>query len=396
MELLQIKSDYKIENTPTTFQRFLLNNSFSHRLIAIKGARGTGKTTILQQFGKRQLLNNKTVLYVALDDLFFTNSNLYDLAEHFVINNGNYLLLDEVHKYPNWSREIKLIYDDFPKLNVVFTSSSILDIYRAESDLSRRAVTHILPELSLREFIELESNIELPTFTLEEILANHKKIATEITKKIKPVFEFNKYIRYGQYPYFTEGIDEYYNRVFNTINLILDVDLRTVENLDYSHIVKLKKLLYAISTSVPFVPNISKLSEKVELSRPFMIKALSLLEKAHLLYQVHKYNKGISHMAKPEKLYLRNTNLVFTIAKQNALTGNLRETFFMNQVSQTHKINIPLKGDFLINDKYTIEIGGKNKTKKQIADINDAFLVLDNIEVGTRNTIPLWLFGFLY
>jgi predicted AAA+ superfamily ATPase len=371
-------------------------DTFKHRLIAIKGARGTGKTTILLQYAKKYLALDNSVLYFAMDDLFFTINTLYSLAEQFVINNGKHLLIDEVHKYPNWSRELKLIYDDFPELQVIFTSSSILNIFQAESDLSRRAVTFELPELSLREFIELESQIKLPVLTLNELLQHHNEIAFEILKKIKPVFEFNKYLKYGQYPYFIESIKDYHQKIMHTLHLILDIDLRAIENLDYNHIVKLKKLLFAIATSVPFTQNISKLSERIEISRPFMIKALSLLEKAHLLNQLHKSNKGISQINKPEKLYLRNTNLIYTLAEENAVTGNLRETFFINQLSYHHKLNLPKNGDFLVDDTYTFEVGGKNKTLKQISTLHNAFIVKDNIETGINQTIPLWMFGFLY
>lgn len=397
MEKLILKSNQKIEQTNFDFQRFLLNeNLLQHRLTAIKGARGTGKTTLLLQIAKKLLPSYNRVLYFAMDDLFFTNNTLYRMAEQFVLNNGKYLLIDEVHKYPNWSREIKLIYDDFPTLQVIFTSSSILNIFKAESDLSRRVVVFELPELSLREFIELESQIKLPVLTLNEILENHQEIAFSILKSIKPVFEFNKYLKYGQYPYFIEGLEYYYQKLMHTIQLIMDVDISSVENLDYHNIVKLKKLLFAVATSVPFTPNISKLSEKIGLSRPFMIKAFELLEKAHLLIQLHQSNKGISQLSKPEKLYLRNTNLIYAIADENADTGNLRETFFLNQLQYKHKISLPAKGDFLIDDTYTFEIGGKNKTRKQLESVANSFVIKDTIETGINQTIPLWMFGFLY
>jgi predicted AAA+ superfamily ATPase len=397
MEKLLLKSNRKIEEIDLTFQRFLISeNIFKHRLIAIKGARGTGKTTLLLQFAKKYLPKDNTVFYFAMDDLFFSKNTLYSLAEQFIINNGKYLLIDEVHKYPNWSRELKLIYDDFPSLQIIFTSSSVLNILKAESDLSRRAISFELPELSLREFIEFESKIKLPVLKLNEILENHQEIAFRFLKKIKPVFEFNKYLKYGQYPYFIEGVEDYYQKVMHTIQLIMDVDISAIENLDYNNIVKLKKLLFAVATSVPFTPNISKLSEKIELSRPFMIKALEILEKAHLLIQLHQSNKGVSQLSKPEKIYLRNTNLIYAIAEENAVIGNLRETFFINQLTHDHKINLPKNGDFLVNDTYTFEVGGKNKTRQQIGAIKDAYLVIDNIETGVNKTIPLWMFGFLY
>lgn len=397
MEKLFIKSNRKIERADLNFQRFLLKeNLFKHRLIAIKGARGTGKTTLLLQYAKKYLPFNNTVLYFAMDDLFFTKNTLYSLAEQFVLNNGKYLLIDEVHKYPEWSRELKLIYDDFPNLQVIFTSSSVLKVYKGESDLSRRAITFELPELSLREFIEMESEIKFPVYTLTEVLKNHQEIAFNINKTIKPVFEFNKYLKYGQYPYFIEGIDDYYAKIMHTVQLILDIDLAATENVDYNHIVKLKKLLFSIATRVPFTPNISKLSDKIEISRPFMIKALELLEKAHLLLQLQQSNKGISQLSKPHKLYLRNTNLIYAIADENSEPGNLRETFFINQMAYKHKITLPKKGDFLVDDKYTFEIGGKNKTRKQIDSISNAFVIKDAIETGINRTIPLWMFGFLY
>jgi len=397
MEKLLLKSNQKINQINMTFQRFLISEDlFKHRLIAIKGARGTGKTTLLLQYAKKYLPTDNSVLYFAMDDLFFTKNTLYSLAEQFILNNGKYLLIDEVHKYPNWSRELKLIYDDFSSIQIIFTFSSILTILQAESDLSRRAISFDLPELSLREFIELESRIKLPVLKLNEILESHQEIAFSILKKIKPVFEFNKYLKYGQYPYFIEGIEEYYQKVMSTIQLIMDVDIVAIENLDYKHIVKLKKLLFAVATSVPFTPNITKLSEKTELSRPFMIKALEILEKAHLIIQLQQSNKGISQLSKPEKLYLRNTNLIYAIADENAITGNLRETFFINQLVYHHKINLPKAGDFLVNDTYTFEIGGKNKTRQQINTVNDAYTVKDNIETGVNQTIPLWIFGFLY
>jgi predicted AAA+ superfamily ATPase len=397
MEKLLLKSNRKISEIDLSFQRFLLNEDlFRHRLIAIKGARGTGKTTLLLQYAKKYLPFDHTVLYFAMDDLFFTKNTLYSLAEQFVLNNGKYLLIDEVHKYPDWSREIKLIYDDFSNLQILFTSSSVLNIYKGESDLSRRALTYELPELSLREFIALESQIKLPVYTLENILENHQQIAFEIIKSIKPVFEFNKYLKYGQYPYFIEGLDTYYAKIMHTIQLILDVDLAATENIDYNHIVKLKKLLFSIATRVPFTPNISKLSLKIELSRPFMIKALELLEKAHLLLQLQQSNKGVSQLSKPEKLYLRNTNILYAIAEENTETGNLRETFFINQLAFKHNITLPKHGDFLVNDTYTFEIGGKNKTRKQIEAVTNSFVVKDAIETGINGTIPLWMFGFMY
>lgn len=397
MEKLFNISRSKIERTSLEFIRFLLQKiNWSNQLISIKGARGVGKTTLLLQYIKLNLPKDDTVLYVSMDDLFFTDNNLIDLANEFVQNGGKYLFLDEVHKYQNWSREIKLIFDNFPELQLVFTSSSILEIYKSESDLSRRAVSYILPEMSFREYIELEKKIEFPTYSLDSILENHIEIAATIHQKIKPIKLFNLYNIYGAYPYFVQGIEDYQQKLINTINLIIEVDILAVKNIDFQQIIKIKKLLFAIATSVPFTPNISKIAEKVGMSRQSLIKALHYLDKARLIHLVNKPTKGITVLNKPDKIYLNNTNIIKTIAASKEQTGNVRETFFLNHLRSVSTVHIAEKGDFLVNNKYTFEIGGKNKDQKQIKEVNNAFVVKDNIEYGTNNVIPLWLFGFLY
>ncbi len=395
MDALYNISKSKITRINTHFNRFLIDNiNWKNQLIAIKGARGVGKTTLLLQYIKLHLPKNDTVLYVSMDELFFMKHSLIGLAEIFVQNGGKHLFLDEVHKYPNWSREIKLIYDRYAELQVVFTSSSVLEIYKAESDLSRRAISYILPEMSLREFIALESNIVLPSYTLDELLKNHQDITSTILDEIKPLQHYNKYIKYGAYPYFKQGIDEYHQILIQTINLIIEVDIMAVENISFLQITKIKKLLFAIATSVPFTPNISKLAAKVELSRQSLVKALHSLEKAHLLILLNKKSKGITALNKPDKLFLNNTNIMEAITA-NHNVGTLRETFFINQTKYNNTVYLAEKGDFIINEN-TFEIGGKNKTQKQIKAIKNSFIVKDSIEFGSTNSIPLWLFGFLY
>jgi len=397
MENLIIESRERINKVSTLFVRYLYNRiNWKNRLIAIKGSRGIGKTTLLLQYLKKELPQDHTVLYVPLDHLYFFSNKLIDLADQFVLNGGKYLFLDEIHKYFGWSRELKLIYDKHTELQIVFTSSSILEIYKGESDLSRRVVSYNLNELSIREFIELESGIKLPSYSLDEILHNHVNISDMIAKEVKPLFEFGKYIKYGAYPFFMEGIEEYGNKLINTINLILENDLPAVHKIDFKLISKLKKLLFAISTSVPFKPNISKLSIKTEVTRPTLILFLNYLEKALLIYQLHAKNIGITAMNKPEKIYLHNTNLLYHLAINNTSVGNIRETFFLNQLSGENQITYSDAADFFVDNKYTFEIGGKNKDKKQIQNLNNAFVVKDNIETGIQNIIPLWLFGFLY
>jgi len=281
-------------------------------------------------------------------------------------------------------------------LHVVFTSSSILNINMGEADLSRRAISYTLDNLSLREYIELNSGIKLNTISFEDILKNHEDIAFEINKKIKPIFEFNNYIKHGTYPFFKEDIALYYEKLINTVNLIIEVDINTFYNPDYVLIYKLKRLLHAIAESSPFTPNISKLSERIGVSRPTLLKTLRYLEKALLITMASKPQKGIGALSKPDKLYLHNTNLIYAFEQQNANVGNIRETFFLNQLLHSQKVNLSTKGDFLVNNKFTFEIGGKSKNKSQIKDVKNAYLVKDNIETGVGNVIPLWLFGLMY
>ncbi|MBN2728005.1 MAG: ATP-binding protein [Bacteroidales bacterium] len=394
MEKLQIKSRRKIKAVSDKYHRYLFNKiNTNSQLISILGARGVGKTTILLQLAK---YSGKEVLYVALDDLFFTENSLYSLAENFSQIGGELLLLDEVHKYPNWSRELKLIYDDLPDLKVIFTSSSVLDIYKGESDLSRRALNYHLKELSFREYLELYHQIKLPLISLDDIINNHTTLSDDLSKYFKPLKYLNAYYESGAYPYYEEDKYEYYQQLNNTINLILDIDLQSIENIEYSNIAKFKRLLYVLATNVPYTPNISKLADKISINRNALVQALHLLNKAELLHIVYKQNKSISTLTKPDKIWLHNTNLAYTISDELPDIGNLRETFFIQHISVGHIVSLPPKGDFYINNKYTFEIGGKNKTQHQIKNLDHAFVVKDNIESGTLNTIPLWLFGLLY
>lgn len=379
-------------------ERYLINKiDWSNRLIGIKGARGSGKTTLLLQYLKFKLPKGAESLYVSLDNLYFLENTLIDLAEEFVLQGGTHLFLDEVHKYPNWSRELKLIYDQFPDLKTVFTSSSMLEIYKGESDLSRRVVSYHLKELSFREFLFFDKGLELPTFKLPELLNNHKDIAREVKAALgTPIKSFTDYLKIGAYPYFLENKDSYSQKLIQTINLILEVDLNAVENMAYEDSLKIKKLLIAIAQSVPFTPNISKLSERLGINRSFLINAIKLLNRADLVMELFKPTKGIGAFTKPQKLYLNNTNLVYVLGNKEAEKGTLRETFFANQMKHLHDIHLAEKGDFLVDRIYTFEIGGKGKSTKQIQGVKNSFVVRDDIEIGGLNIIPLYLFGFLY
>jgi len=329
--------------------------------------------------------------------LYFLENTLISLAREFVQNGGTHLFLDEVHKYPQWSRELKLIYDQFPTLKTIFTSSSMLEIYKGESDLSRRAITYHLKELSFREFILFENGIKLPKVDLSDLLKNHTDIARKVTSLLPtPIRDFKNYLKYGAYPYFLENKESYIQKLNQTINLILEIDLNAIESITYTDGRKIKKLLVAIAQSVPFTPNISKLSQRLEMYRGFLIYAIKILGRADLVLELYKPTKGIGALTKPQKLYLNNTNLIYALGYKNISIGALRETFFANQIKNIYDIHLADKGDFLVDRKYIFEIGGKSKTLKQIRGINNAFVVKDDIEVGSHNIIPLYLFGLLY
>lgn len=397
MENLFKKSIHRINTIDVSFKRFLHNEiSWEYRLIGIKGARGTGKTTLILQYIKQNLEFTNETLFVSLDKFYFTENKLTDLADEFVKNGGKYLFLDEVHKYPTWSQEIKNIYDDFPDLKIVFTGSSVLEIIKADADLSRRAIIYNLPELSLREYLELMYSIKLPIFSLTQICENHLEICNTINNEILPVRKFKEYNKQGAYPFIKETGAYFLQQLETVINLIIEVDLPLHVKIEYSTINKLKKLLFVLSESVPFQPNISKLSDKLNTSRDNLLKYLDLLQKAELIKLLRSNTIGVSYLSKPQKIYFNNNSLMYAVSKDSINIGTIRETFFLNQLSVKHSVTYPPIGDFLIDNKYTFEIGGKNKTRKQIIGIENAYIAADDIEIGFQNKIPIWLFGFLY
>ncbi|PVW15217.1 ATP-binding protein [Marixanthomonas spongiae] len=396
-ELLEIHESL-IHALKNDKRRYLLEKiDWSNRLIAIKGARGSGKTTLLLQRIKYCLPEDNTALYTSLDNLYFLENNVVSLAKEFTLQGGTHLFLDEVHVYPNWSRELKLIYDQFPNLHVVFTSSSMLQIDKGAADLSRRAVRYFLKELSFREFVYLKKGFELPVLTLDELINNHTEIARNVKDRLQsPMVYFKEYLKIGAYPYFLENPNLYQQKLLTVIDLILETDLNVIENIGYTDSRKIKKLLIAISQTVPFVPNVSKLSERLGISRNFLVNSIKILNRAELLQELFSPTKGIGALTKPEKLYLNNTNLVYVLSKNQPSEGTLRETFFANQMKHLYETHLPKKGDFLIEGKYTFEVGGKGKKNDQIKGVPNAFVVSDNMEIGSLNVIPLHLFGLLY
>lgn len=398
MEELFRKYIEKVQRIDTNFVRsFIHDINWNARLIGIKGARGVGKTTLLLQYMKLNYSDNwQESLYVSLDSFSFRGKTLIGLADEFVLNGGKYLFLDEVHKYDNWAQELKNIYDDHAELKVVFTGSSLLEILNSRADLSRRAIVYHMQGLSFREYLEMETSQKFDTFTLEDILTNHIKIANLINSKIKPFRYFESYLKQGYYPFYKEDKDLYEQRLEEVINMMLEIELPLLRGVDIGLVSKIKQVLAIISESVPFTPNVTHLSQKMTVHRTTLMTYLHYLEEVGLTTNLQKEAKGSVKLQKPAKIYLENTNLMFVLSPSNANIGNARETFFANQVGYKNKLNYHEKTDFLVNNVYAFEIGGKDKTNKQIVGIENSFIVADGIEYGYQNKIPLWLFGFLY
>jgi predicted AAA+ superfamily ATPase len=397
MEELYEDFNRLIEATRLDFERYLYSEiDWEDRLISIVGPRGTGKTTLLLQHIKKQFPQRKKALYISLDNIRFTKTELKPTVHEFYTLGGTHIFIDEVHRYPNWAIEIKNLYDSYPDLHIVFTGSSILEIYKSNADLSRRAITYHLHGLSFREFLKLENNYDAPILSLKDVIENHIEIASKICSEIKIIPAFRAYLEYGYYPFFKEGVKRYSMRLRNVVNVILETDLPAVEKIEYASIYKLRKMLMIVSSLVPYTPNISTLSGQLEINRASVMKYFIYLQKAGLVRMLLANQKGMNLMNKPEKLFLDNSNLIHALAPENYNTGNVRETFFVNQLSLKHTISGAKKGDFRIDDRFIFEIGSINKTFKQIKDLPESYIAKDDLETGYGNNIPLWLFGLLY
>jgi predicted AAA+ superfamily ATPase len=396
MDTLFEKSYRKTDGVSLDFVRSIMDDiRWDHRLTCIRGARGVGKTTLLLQYMKRNLPRNSSALYVSLDNIRFSEYRLIELIDDFVKKGGRYLFADEVHKYPNWSQELKNAYDDYPELRIVFTGSSLLEILNARSDLSRRAVVYQMQGLSFREYLNISLHENFPVYSLRDILENHRDIAGEILKRIKPLQYFGRYLESGYYPFTFEMKDLYYSQLEEVVALILEIELPLLRGVDISYIPKLKKLLLAIAESAPFTPNVQKLSEHIGINRTTLVSYLHYLQETHLTKHLYRDSTGMSKLQKPDKIFLENTNLAYALTT-GINTGNLRESFFFNQLEYRYQVEYPEKGDFLVSGKYTFEIGGKGKNNRQIYSLPDAYIAADDIEYGSDNKIPLWMFGFLY
>ncbi len=376
-----------------SYKRYLHNKvDFTQKLIGIIGARGSGKTTFLLQYLKENKLPFSKKLYFSADSISL--DSLFDVAYKFSRSGGKLLIIDEIHKYKNFEIELKKIYDMLD-MQIIFSGSSALKLDHAKGDLSRRAIIYQMKGLSFREFIELKTDIELKAYTLEDILTNHEDIAYEILEKIKPFEYWDEYIKYGYYPFYFENQQTYPIRLKETINTVVEVDIPSIFSIDYDKIINLKKLIELVCLSNPFKINIKELSTKIGTKDyATLYRYMEYLKRGKIFNLLRAKSKGDSILVKPEKLYLANTNLHFAYCNHSEV-GTVREVFFMSMF-EDNELESSKNGDFIVKDIYTIEVGGKNKSFKQIKDIKNSFVVADDIEVGSGNKIPLWLFGFLY
>jgi uncharacterized protein len=389
MRTLYQKYETLLQYTTTDFKRYLYEDvAWDSRMVGIVGPRGVGKTTMILQYIKENL-DRKKALYVSADDMYFGENKLLDLADDFYKNAGEHLFIDEIHKYTDWSRELKNIYDSFPTLKVVFTGSSVLDILNGSADLSRRAIIYKLQGLSFREYLKLYHNYDAAVYSLEQIINNEVKL--EGIQHPLPLF--NDYLKQGYYPFGIEN--EMTLRLGQIIVQTLESDIPQYANLNIGTSRKLKQLLSIIAASVPFKPNFSKISEMLRVSRNSLDDYFSYMEKAGLIGQLRNETKGIRGLGKVDKVYLDNTNIIYNLAGDKLNVGNLRETFFFNQMRVKNNVISSKKADFTI-DKYTFEVGGKNKHQNQIEKDGRSFVVKDDIEYGYLNVIPLWALGLNY
>ena len=395
IEPLIYLSNQIISQKVPSYKRFLFEYlDENERLIGILGSRGVGKTTILLQYLKKVFSATKS-LYIIADHPLVVKLGLFAIADEFQKRGGKLLVIDEIHKLKNFETDLKLIHDSFFNLQVIFTGSSAVAINNAKADLSRRAVIFRLPVLSFREYLELETNSELSSYTLEDILKNHIVISTDILQKIKPFEFFEEYLKSGAYPFYINNKKSFTQKLLQSSMQVLETDLPMIYTIDYEKINSLKKMMIMLCQSEPYDINISKLCGAIGLNQRTLYKYMGILQSAGLLRILGAKSSGISIISKPEKLYLDNTNL-FSIFCTTPKIGTIRETFFASSSSYKHQLNYPKSGDFILDEKYTFEIGGKDKSFSQIKSIANSFVVSDDIEIGYENKIPLWLFGFLY
>ena len=371
--------------------------AWEKQLVALRGSRGVGKTTLMRQYVRQTYgVNAGEALYCVLDSLYFTNHSLLNLAEQFHMRGGRHLFLDEVHKYPTWSKEIKEIIDLYPDLKITFSGSSLLQILSADADLSRRVLSYMMEGLSFREYLHFYKGIQLPKHSLEEILADPDAVCDEVNRVCHPQPLFEQYLRAGYYPFYDGNETEYYSRIENVINFIVDQELTQFCGVEITNTRKIKALLLFLAENVPYEVNIAKLSAYLELNKQTVLGYLSGLQRAELLHLLYSDTKSVTRLQKPDKIYLHNPNLFYALGQQNHI-GTIRECFVVNQLAVNHSVEYgKQQGDFLVDRHITLEVGGHNKTFDQIADMPDSYVLADMLEYPIGKKLPLWIVGLMY
>jgi predicted AAA+ superfamily ATPase len=393
LDNLITKSNKKAQAVSMDNRRYIYDIiDWEQRLIMMLGYRGTGKTTLLLQ---HLSTTTRKGVYFSMDDIYFESNRLV-LVITFLYEQGyRAFYLDEVHKYAYWSKDLKQLYDDFDDIKIVATGSSILDISKGEADLSRRASRYSIEGMSFREYLQFEKKTKLPAFSLEEIIERHNAIAPDLCDLIPMKKAFENYLQFGYFPFYKDDKRNYAQKLEETMKLVIDTDIAPFEDLQYSTVRTMKKLLYVISQSVPFTPNIYQMAERLGTPRNTLLRLLDLLDQARIIRLLRSDTKGVNYLQKPEKIFLDNPNFAFLFSAEKPNIGNLRETFFLNQLSAFHDVTSAKYGDFLIDQKYTFEVGGPNKGWEQLKGVPLSYLALD-MNGGSGRTIPLWLFGFTY
>ena len=397
INLLRETSNRLVSKVSMDFRRYLCSKiDWRNRFICLKGARGTGKTTLFRQHINEVFGLSEKAFYVSFDHFWFTTHSPIDFVDTLYKNGVTDLFIDEVHHLEHWSTVIKTIYDSYPDLRVAYSGSSILRLDNREGDLSRRQLCYELKGMSFREFLAFEGVGEFPVFALDDLLRRHVEIAAEIVRNLKIIPLFEKYQDHGFYPFYREAPSGYAERVTEIVNKVLQTDLPIVEDVTPVTIRKTRRMLAVLAESCPQTPKMNELYRELETDRNQGLKMLDILERAELVQLLKTEKDKLKSLSSPEKIYCDNVNLMRALVSLNN-AGTERETFFVNQLrSAGHTVSYPGKGDFLVDGEILFEVGGKGKTFKQIADVPRSFIAADDIELGSGNRIPLWLFGFLY
>lgn len=398
MEALFKKHKMLISQINTGIVRDMMHSvNWEKQLVAIRGSRGVGKTTLIRQYIKQNYgISAGEALYCVMDSMYFANHTLLELAEQFHLMGGTHLFLDEVHRYPTWSREIKEIIDLYPNMKITFTGSSLIQILNADADLSRRVLSYTMEGLSFREYLQFYKGIHIPVYSLEDILTNYDDICAETNKLCHPQPLFEEYLRVGYFPFYDGDEEEYYSRIENVIDFIVGQELPQFCGVDPANTRKVKALIQFLADSVPYELNIAKLSARLELNKNTVLSYINSLGRAELLLLLYSDSKTITRLQKPDKIYLHDPNMFYALGYGEKI-GTIRECFLINQLSVKHTVEYGKEqGDFIIDGNITIEVGGPDKTFEQVADIPNSYIFADRIELPVGKKLPLWMAGLVY